>query len=384
MTDNTGPLAGIRVLDLGAYIAAPYGCTLLADQGAEVIKIEPPAGDTFRQYPSTLSSENRAFLGVNRGKRGMVLDLKTQEGLDIFLELVDQADVLVHNFRPAVPGRLGIAYDQLQARNPRLIYCAVTGYGETGPLKNNAGYDQVLQAMTGMCAMQGSQQGVPQVLYGSVVDYYAASLLAAGVASALYERTRSGLGQYVGISLMRSALAMQSARLVWAQGESRDVNRDMRSGGVTGIHPTREGYLYLSANTPHFWAALCEKAELPEQARSERYDTVKKRSQHVAEILPILHQALAKRGALEWEAIFGTEVPCTAVRTVEDMFDHPQVEAEQMLATFQHPQAGSYQGVHAPIKYGRTPCVVPHAAPAFGQHSQEIIEKLRLAAQSQG
>ena len=217
-TAAVGPLAGIRVLDLSAYIAGPYGCTLLADQGAEVIKIEPPGGDNLRQYPSTLDKESRAFLGINRSKRGIVLDLKHARDHARLLKLVRGADVLVHNFRPSVPARLGIDHDRLNLINPRLVYCAVTGYGDTGPMKDKAGYDQVLQTMTGMCVMQGKRGGAPEIIYGSVVDYYAAALLAAGVSSALYERERSGLGQYVGVSLLRSALTMQSARMVWAEG----------------------------------------------------------------------------------------------------------------------------------------------------------------------
>ena len=229
-----GPLTGVRVLDLSAYIAGPYGCTLLADQGADVIKIEPPGGDNLRHYPSTLESENRAFLGVNRSKRGMVLDLKRAEDLALLLKWVSEVDVLVHNFRPGVGERLGVDYPRLAKINSRLIYCAVTGYGEEGPLREKAGYDQVLQAMTGMCALQGNPNGTPELTYGSPVDYYAAALVAAGVASALFERERSGQGQFVGVSLLRSALTMQSARMIWAEGESLDIWRDMRSGGITG------------------------------------------------------------------------------------------------------------------------------------------------------
>ena len=179
----------------------------------------------------------------------------------------------------------------------------MTGYGETGPLKDKAGYDQVLQAMSGMCVLQGKPDGAPEIVYGSIVDYYAAALVAAGVASALFERERSGQGQFVGVSLLRSALTMQSARMIWAEGEALDIWRDMRSGGITGLHPTREGYLYLSANTPHFWKALCEKTGLPELANDPRYDTVRKRAQHAAEIVPKLRAALMTRTALEWEAV---------------------------------------------------------------------------------
>src|SRR5690606_4685746 len=184
--------------------------SLLADMGAEVIKIEPPVGDNLRKYPSTLEAESRAFLGVNRSKVGAVLDLKQPDDLQRLLTLVAQADVFVHNFRPGVPERLGIAYDALAALNPRLVYCAVTGYGETGPLKGKAGYDQVLQTLTGMCALQGKEDGSPEILSGSVVDYYAAALRFGAVWSALRERGSSGQGQYVGVSLLRSALALQS------------------------------------------------------------------------------------------------------------------------------------------------------------------------------
>jgi crotonobetainyl-CoA:carnitine CoA-transferase CaiB-like acyl-CoA transferase len=368
-----GPLSGVRVLDLSAYIAGPYGCTLLADQGADVIKVEPPGGDNLRQYPSTLTSENRAFLGVNRSKQGVVLDLKNPESLEVLLQLVEVADDQVHNFRPGVPERLGFDYERLSRLNPRLIYCAVTGYGETGPLKDKAGYDQVLQAMSGMCVLQGNPDGAPEIVHGSMVDYYAAALVAAGVASALFERERSGQGQFVGVSLLRSALTMQSARMIWAEGEALDIWRDMRSGGITGLHPTREGYLYLSASTSHFWKALCEKTGLTELANDPRYDTVRKRAQHAAEIVPKLRAALMERTATEWEQLFGDQVPCAMARRIEDMFDHPQVLAEEIVTKIEHPTLGSYRGVARPIKFGRTPGPAPFAAPALGQDSTAVI-----------
>ena len=326
--------------------------------------------------PRTLEHESRAFLGVNRSKRGIALDLKKAEGLALLMRLVREADVLVHNFRPSVPKRLGIDFDQLTALNPRLIYCAVTGYGESGPMQDKAGYDQVLQTMTGMCTMQGKSGGPPEILYGSVVDYYAAALLAAGVSSALYERERSGLGQYVGVSLLRSALTMQSARMIWAEGEPLDVGRDMRSGGVTGIHPTREGHLYISANTARFWTALCAKVGLPELADDPRYDTVRKRAQAAAELVPRLHAALRQRSAIEWEALFGDEVPCAAARRIEEMFDHPQVLAEQMVTRVPHPVLGHYRGLSQAIKFGRTPGPEPFAAPLHGQHADELMSEL--------
>ena len=375
----TGPLSGIRVIDMSAYIAGPYGCSLLADQGAEVIKIEPPAGDNLRKYPSSLASESRAFLGVNRSKLAAVLDIKNPVDLETLLSLIASADVLVHNFRPTVAPRIGIGYEQLSVLNPRLIYCAVSGYGESGPLKDKAGFDQVLQTMTGMAAMQGKKDGPPEVLYGSVVDFYASALVAGSVASALFERERSGLGQFVGVSLLDAAMTMQSTRLVWAENEGRDVGRDMRSGGITGIHPTKRGYLYISANTPHFWNALCEKTGMTELLGNDRYDTVRKRAQHHAEIVPLLHEALAARTALEWEALFGEEVPCAAARTVEDMFDHPQVQSQGLIATYQHPVVGQYRALRRSVRFERTPGPEPFAAPTLGQHTDIIkAEALKL------
>src|ERR1035437_8849385 len=306
--NSAGPFTGIRVLDLSSYVAGPYACSLLADLGAEVIKIEPHGGDTLRYYPSTLTgnsarpgrtaqpgvvadvpdaaeraaraleTESRAFLGTNRSKRGIVLDLKREAGREVFMRLVQTADVLVHNFRPSVPSRLGIDYAQLKAGNPRLIYCALAGYGETGPVRDKAGYDQVLQCFTGIATFQGAAGGKPEIVLGSVVDFYAASLLAYGVSAALFHRERTGEGQYVGLSLLGAALAMQSGRFVWARDEDAGAGRDLRSGGITGIHPTSEGDIYVSANTAHFWRSLCALTGLSGLADDPRYDTVRKRA----------------------------------------------------------------------------------------------------------
>ncbi|MEI6838188.1 MAG: CoA transferase [Alcaligenaceae bacterium] len=365
-------MSGIRVVDLSAYIAGPYGCTLLADQGAEIIKIEPPSGDNLRKYPSSLASESRAFLGVNRSKLAAVLDIKNPDDLATLLTLIETADVLVHNFRPSVAPRIGIGYETLKLLNPRLVYCTVSGYGESGPYKEKAGFDQVLQTMTGMTVLQGKPGGPPEILYGSIVDYYTSALVAGAVSSALFERERSGQGQFVSVSLLAAAMTLQSARLVWAEDEGRDVGRDMRSLGITGLHPTREGYLYISANAPHFWTALCQKIGLADLAKNERYDTVRKRAQYQQEIVPQVREALLKHTALEWEGIFGEEVPCSAALSIEDMFDHPQVASQDLLTTYEHPVVGTYRGLKRSIKFSRTPGPDSFAAPTLGQHTDLI------------
>lgn len=371
--DQDLPLAGIRVLDLSAYIAGPYGCTLLSDLGAEVIKIEPPEGDNLRKYPSTLEHESRAFIGVNRGKRGISIDLKSEQGYAIFLTLLKDADVLVHNFRPKVPARLKIDYPTLSQLNPKLVYCAMTGYGSGGPMANNAGYDQVLQAMTGICDSQGTGRPEPEIVYGSVVDFYASAMIANSVNAALFKRERTGRGSYVEVSLLASALTMQSTRLVWAEGEPKDIPRDMRSGGITGIHPTKEGFIYLSANTPHFWEALCTLTGLESLASDDRYNTVRKRAENADVIVPIIRQALAQRSAAEWEERFGVQVPCSRVRPVDDMFEHPQVLAEGMVREFTHSKIGKYKSITGLIKMDQTACATDLAAPDFGEHTSELL-----------
>jgi len=365
-----GPLAGIRVLDLSAYLAGPYGCAMLADLGADVVKVEPPEGDNLRKYPSTMTGHSRAFVGVNRGKRGIVLDLKLEPAREALIDLVRHADVFVHNFRPSVPARLGIAWEQLQAINPRLIYCGLTGYGEAGPLKDNAGYDQVLQSMTGIAANQGTL-AAPELVYGSAVDYYGAAVLALSVSAALVERARTGQGKRLSVSLMQAALAMQSARLVWAEGEPREIARDMRSGGITGIHPTASGHLYISANTPHFWKALCTLTGLEDLAEDARFDTVRKRAENADYLIGRLRAALAARTADEWERLFGQQVPSARVRAVEDMFDFPQVLAQGFIGEFEG-AAGRYRALANVLQPGGSQA---RPSPGFGEHSEEVLRE---------
>lgn len=369
----TGPLTGVKVLDLCSYLAGPYGCTLLADLGADVIKIESPQGDMLRQFPSSLPGEARFFLGTNRGKRALALDLKQKEGLAILHRMVESADVLVENFRPSVPARLGIDYPRLKKINPRLVYAGLTGYGDEGPLSEKGGFDQVLQCLSGMAVFQGGGADKPSLVLGSVLDYFTSALLAYGVAAALYHREKSGTGQYLSLSLLRSALTIQAGRFVWADSEGREVARDSGTGGLTGIHPTKEGALYISVHSNHFWAALCELIGRAELAEDPRCVSMRSRAEHAANLVSEVRAALAAKSALEWEEIFGERVPCAAVRTIEDMFDHPQVLAEGLVTTLDHPAVGRYRTMTKPIKLSETPGPAPTAAPVFGQHSDEIL-----------
>jgi crotonobetainyl-CoA:carnitine CoA-transferase CaiB-like acyl-CoA transferase len=378
--EPTGPLSGVIVLDLCSYLAGPYGCTLLADLGADVIKIESPQGDMLRQFPSSLDGESRFFLGTNRGKRALALDLKQKEGLAVLHRMVESADVLVENFRPSVPARLGIDYPRLKQINPRLVYAGLTGYGDKGPLSDKGGFDQVLQCLSGMAVFQGGGADKPQLVLGSILDYFTSALLAYGVAAALFHRERSGQGQYLSLSLLRSALTIQAGRFVWADSEGREVARDSGTGGLTGIHPTRDGALYISVHSNHFWAALCELIGRPELAQDPRCASMRSRAQHASELVPEVRAALAERSARDWEEIFGERVPCAAVRPIEDMFDHPQVLAEQLVTTLDHPLVGRYRTMTKPIALSDTPGPSPTAAPVFGQHSDEVLGEYGYSA----
>ncbi len=294
--------------------------------------------------------------------------------LTILHRMVAKADVLVENFRPSVPARLGIDYPRLKGINPRLVYCGLTGYGERGPLREKGGFDQVLQCLSGMAVFQGGGPDKPQLVLGSVLDYFTSALLAYGVAAALFDRERRGVGQYLSLSLLRSALTIQAGRFVWAEGEGRDVARDSGAGGLTGIHPTKDGALYISVHSNHFFAALCELIGRPELAQDPRCASMRSRAAHAAELLPELRSALAARTARDWEQLFGERVPCAAVRPIEDMFDHPQVLAEELVGTLDHPAVGRYRTMTKPIKFADTPGPAPTASPTFGQHSDEILE----------
>lgn len=366
-------LQGIVVLDLTSYIAGPYGCALLGDVGAEIIKVEAPGGDNLRNYPSSLTEESRAFLGVNRNKRSIVIDLKNTEGRAAFYRLVEQADVVVHNFRPSVPLALGIDYVTLRSHRPDLIYCSLSGYGEGGPLRNHPGYDTMLQCFTGLAAMQGQNAGEPQTMSGSIVDYYSASLLAFGILSALVHRLRTGEGQHVTTSLLRSAIALQAGQFIWAASEARNVNR-WWAVGYSGIYPTKDGHLYLQATTAGFWKALCESLGFPELAEDVRYDTFKKRTELADEIKPLIRNALQERSALEWEQLMLGRVPCVAVRPLDDMFDHPQVLAEGLVVDHQHPRVGKYRSMSKAVAMGLGDSST-FRAPMLGEHTNEILAR---------
>lgn len=373
---TTAPLEGITVLDFTSYIAGPFCPTMLADMGATVIKIEAHEGDPMRQFPSTLPGGSRMFEGVNRNKKGLCINLKHPAGRDIVYQLVQRADVVVENFRPGIADRLQIGYEHLRQRQPQLIYCAVTGYGSAGPLSPKPGFDQVLQTMTGIAMAQGRSLGRPQLVGGSIVDYFAAMLATYGVMLALFVRQRTGIGQRVDTSLLAAALSMQAGRFVWGEHEPFDNERDL-DPGISGVYACATGHVYISAHIQKFWLALCDSMGLAELAHDPRYDSMRKRSEHAPALRQQLEAVFKTKTADEWAAILEkADVPSTKANPIYDMFNHPQVLASDLVQTVQHPELGALSLVGVPITLSATPGRVHSAAPTLGQHAEEILQTL--------
>jgi crotonobetainyl-CoA:carnitine CoA-transferase CaiB-like acyl-CoA transferase len=380
--DRPGPLEGLRVIDLSAIIAGPIATAFLATFGADVVKLEPLEGDALRGYPSTLPGESRYFLGINRGKRSLAVDLKHPEGLAIARRLVRDADVFVESFRPGVAARLGLDYPALAEANPRLVYCSVSAYGQRGPLSTRPGLDPVVQCYGGLAWEQGAPEGeAPALVRGSLVDYYTGSLAASGILLAVIARLRTGAGQYLETSLLDGVLAMQAGRLFWAEGrEAPEAVRDLLGDRVSRIYPTREGYLYLYVELPKFWDGLCRTLGLEAWLEDPRLQTMVGRHAHKSELIARVTERLAGRTAAEWEAIFtAADVPCTRIRSIPELLLDPHVEANGMLATADHPGLGLLRYLGTPVRLGGTPGRPPAPPPALGEHTDAVLLEVGYA-----
>ncbi len=358
---------GVRVLDLTSYIAGSFAATWLADLGADVVKIESPTGDPFRV--------TRGFLAWNRNKRGIVLDLKHPDGLAAFYRMVRQADVVMENYRPGVADRLGVGYDRLRELNPRLIYCSVSGYGQTGPYSQKPAFDPLLQARGGVMAGQGGPGNPPVFLRIAVSDYYAAALAAYGVASALYVREKTGLGQRVETSLLNAVIAIQA----WPFIRLEDDPEPFRPG--SGLVPyqlfqTADGWIFIACGNDGFWRNLCRALDIEAFAEDPRFATQPARYQNREELLGILQDILLTRTTAEWVELLEThDVPVAPVRTIEELFDDPQVKHNEMVVDLQHPRLGRIRQMGIPVKLGQTPGRIVRPAPMLGQHTEEVLRE---------
>lgn len=380
MSDSEGLLSGVRVIDLTRIMAGPYCTMMLGDLGADVIKIEIPGrGDDTRHWgpPFTESGEAAYFLCVNRNKRSITLDLKSELGLQILKDLIRQADVLVENFTAGTLARWGLDYSNLQALQPSLIYCTVTGYGYTGPYRERPGYDLISQAIGGFMSINGPADGEPHRAGVAIADITAGMFAASAILAALFSRERNGRGQRIDMSLLDSQVAM----LTYAASNylvSGDIPR--RHGNS---HPNIVPYQSFDARDTQFvfavgndlqWQQFCEAVHRPEWISDERFATNAGRVQNRAEVVAALNDLFLTRDASEWmELCDKVGLPSGPINTIDRVFDHPQVQAREMSVELDHPEHGIVSLVNSPMKIPTAPATVRYPPPSLGQHTEEIL-----------
>lgn len=372
-----GPLTGIRVLDLSAMLSGPWAADLLGDQGAEVIKVEPPIrGDHVRSLPNRVGGLASMFLNVNRSKRSLTLDLKSDEGKQVLRELVERADVLVQNFRPGVVERLGISFDELSAINPRLVYLSISGFGESGPYADRRAYDPIVQAVSGLTTIQaGSDNDRPRLIRTVLPDKLTAITAAQAVCAALVARATTGKGQHVQLSMLDSVLSF-----MWASDMNaytfvgKAVTPEKAASFIDLIYETADGYITVSTMSNKEWVAFCGAAERPDLLEDERFDTPAKRDANVNERLEEIQKVLLERTGKEWlELLTARDVPCAPALRRFEVIEDPQVIASGTIIETDHPLAGRLRQARTAARFSDTPVVPPRGAPALGEHSLEVL-----------
>jgi crotonobetainyl-CoA:carnitine CoA-transferase CaiB-like acyl-CoA transferase len=373
-----GPLAGVRVIDFTRVLAGPAASLALADLGAEVFKIEPPGtGDETRTFPPIRDGESHYYLAVNRGKKSIVVDLKSPDGLALVKDLAAKCDVLVENYRPGVMERLGLGYEALKAINPRLIYCSISGYGQTGPLKDRPSFDIVLQAMSGTLAMNGEADGLPTKLGIPLGDLVGGINGPIGILSALYERERTGVGRHIDVSLMDGLMGMLGyiAQLAFFTGtDPQRVGSQHPNLVPYGIFPARNGSIVIACLTPGFWSRICRSIDMPDLTDDTRYDTLEKRRDAREEVNAIVSAFTERRTVDDLVAIFTAhEVPHAPILGVTEALTQPQAVARNMVVETEHASLGTIPIVNRSIRFTDAEQPVPQAPPVLGQHTDAIL-----------
>ena len=371
-----GPLNGITVLDLTRVLSGPYCTMMLADMGARVIKVEQPGkGDDTRGWgPPFLGAESAYFLSINRNKESVTLDFKSPEGRAILDQLIAMSDVLVENFRPGTLAKLGLDYETLAQTYPRLIYCSVSGFGQTGPRRTEAGYDAVIQAEGGLMSITGSADGPPYRLGVAIADIVSGMFAAQGITLALFARERSGRGQAVDVAMLDSvaALLTYQAGIYFANGSA-----PQRLGNR---HPTivpyetftaADGTFVLAVGNDDQWRRFCRVAQLDDDGR---FATNRQRVQGYDTLRPIIASHLERHPRAYWiEQLTAAGVPCGSVRDLHEVFSDPQLAARDMIASLDHATLGALRVLGVPMKLSDTPGTLRTAPPTLGQHTDALL-----------
>ncbi len=377
-------LSQLRVLDLTRVRAGPHCCRVLADFGADVIKIDAPEGLDANANVSG-SRHGYDMLNLHRNKRSITLNLKHPEGRALFLDLVRQADVVVENFRPNVKTRLGIDYEALRAVNPRTILASISGFGQSGPYKNKAGFDQIAQGMGGLMAVTGFPGGAPTRAGTAVADLSAGLYAATGILIALNERAVSGLGQWVQTSLLQAQIALmdfQAARYLLDGEVPGQVGNDHPTVTPMGVVATSDGHINLGVGGDGQWQALCTALDQPEWAENLDYARMEDRTARRDEVWSLLRPIFATRTSAEWIAILDEhDVPAGPIYRMNEVFDDPQVQHLAMAQTVRHPVRGDIRLVAQPFDLSRTPASLATATPDAGEHTDEVLSEFGITAE---
>ncbi|GAA2428032.1 CaiB/BaiF CoA-transferase family protein [Actinomadura vinacea] len=384
--EHDGALAGLRVLDLSRIMSGPFGTMALADLGADVIKIEDHRhGDDTRAWAPPYQGDQAAyFLSVNRNKRSVAVDLKDPECRELVRGLARTADVIVENFRPGTAARLGFGYEEISAGNPAVVYASISGYGQTGPLRDAPGYDAIAQALSGMMSVTGEAEGPPVRFGVAGADLAAGMWTTIGILAALHERRRTGRGQWVDVSLL-------DGQISWLTYVASGYFATERIPGRFGsahptivpyqAFPTADGHIMIAVGNDGLWRRFAPAVGLGHLVDDPRFATNPDRVRNRDELLPLIEKALAARSAEEWSEVLSTAaVPAGRINTVEQALEHPQVIARGMVVETEHATAGAVRTITSPIKLSASPPRVRTAPPRHGEHTGDVLAALGVDA----
>jgi len=381
-----GPLAGVKVLELAQIMAGPTCGMLLADLGADVIKVEKmPGGDDTRSMDRpSVNGESAAFMAMNRNKRGMALNLKLPAAQQALKRMAARADVLTENYRKGTMERLGLGYEALQAVNPALIYCSISGYGRSGPYADKGGFDLVAQGMSGLMAITGEPGRSPVKSGSPICDINGGILAALGIASAYVHRLKTGEGQLVDTSLFEAGIQQTywHAAIFFATGASPapSGSAHILSAPYQAFH-AKDGWLTIGGANQSNWERLARVLGAPEWLADERFRTNGDRMKHLDALVPLMNARLEQSTVREWIARLEAEgVPCGPINSIAQMLDDPQTKAREMVVELEHRKAGTTRALGLPIKLSATPGRVSRAAPTYGQHTREVLGEFGFSA----
>ena len=380
-----GALGGLRVLDVTQVMAGPYCTMILADLGADVVKVEPPRGDMTRRMPRAVGADTPAFNAVNRGKRSIVLDLKTPAGRDALLGLVQSADIFIENSRPGVMEKLGLDYPTLAARNPRLIYASISGYGQTGPDRGKGGLDLIAQAVSGVMSVTGEADGPPAKAGVPLTDLGAGLFALTGILAALEYRHRSGVGQHVDAALVDAGVALsvwEATQYFSGRGVPEPLGSAHRMNAPYEAIRCADGYVTIGAANDRTFQRLCDALEHPEWATDSDYADNARRVTHRAALAARIEEVMVRHPRDHWLALLERHgVPSGPINTYADVMADPHVLARELVVDTEHPTLGRIKTLGTPVKLSDTPLIPGRPAPLLGQHTDEVLGGVGFSAE---